>query len=71
MIFVSYATEDREFVNRLKADLEQQGVLCSTAPEDLSPGTRFRDEIEKLIQHGEIQHSLIVTAFYWLRLAGY
>jgi ADP-ribose pyrophosphatase len=30
-----------------------------------------RNEIEHLITAGEIQHSLIITAFYWLRLAGY
>jgi ADP-ribose pyrophosphatase len=30
-----------------------------------------RNEIEKLITEGEIQHALIVTAFYWMRLAGY
>jgi ADP-ribose pyrophosphatase len=30
-----------------------------------------RREIERLITTGEIQHSLIITAFYWLQLAGY
>jgi ADP-ribose pyrophosphatase len=30
-----------------------------------------RDEIERLIMSGEIQHSLIITAFYWLRLSGH
>src|SRR5438046_638239 len=30
-----------------------------------------RNEVERLITRGEIQHSLIITAFYWLRLAGY
>ncbi len=30
-----------------------------------------RSEIERLITSGEIQHSLIITALYWLRLAGY
>jgi len=30
-----------------------------------------RREIERLITTGEIQHSLIISAFYWLQLAGY
>ncbi|MFI5202526.1 MAG: NUDIX hydrolase [Candidatus Kapaibacterium sp.] len=30
-----------------------------------------RGEIEHLITAGEIQHALIIAAFYWLRLAGY
>ncbi|HEX5316516.1 MAG TPA: NUDIX hydrolase [Candidatus Kapabacteria bacterium] len=30
-----------------------------------------RREVERLITTGEIQHSLIITAFYWLQLAGY
>ncbi len=30
-----------------------------------------RDEIERLITSGEIQHSLVIAAFYWMTLAGY
>ncbi|HZK76249.1 MAG TPA: NUDIX hydrolase [Candidatus Kapabacteria bacterium] len=30
-----------------------------------------RAEIEHLITTGEIQHSLIIAAFYWLQLSGY
>ena len=30
-----------------------------------------RDSIEHLIKSGEIQHSLIITALYWLKLSGY
>jgi ADP-ribose pyrophosphatase len=30
-----------------------------------------RDSIEHLIKSGEIQHSLIITALYWLDLSGY
>jgi hypothetical protein len=30
-----------------------------------------RKEIERLITTGEIQHSIIIMAFYWLKLAGY
>jgi ADP-ribose pyrophosphatase len=29
-----------------------------------------RDSVESLIKSGEIQHALIVTALYWLELAG-
>ncbi len=30
-----------------------------------------RSEIEKLITSGEIQHSLVIAACYWMKLAGY
>jgi ADP-ribose pyrophosphatase len=30
-----------------------------------------RGEIERMIVSGEIRHSLIITALYWLKLAGY
>jgi ADP-ribose pyrophosphatase len=30
-----------------------------------------RKEIERLITTGEIQHSIIINALYWLKLAGY
>lgn len=30
-----------------------------------------RKGIERLITTGEIQHSIIITALYWLKLAGY
>jgi 8-oxo-dGTP pyrophosphatase MutT (NUDIX family) len=30
-----------------------------------------RNEIEKLVTSGEIQHSLVIAAFYWMTLAGY
>ncbi|SRR5579883_635803 len=30
-----------------------------------------RRNIEDLIRSGEIEHALIITAFYWMRLAGY
>jgi ADP-ribose pyrophosphatase len=39
--------------------------------EDIRAHLVPRNEIEKLITRGEIQHSLIITAFYWLRLAGH
>jgi len=30
-----------------------------------------RDEIDSLIQKGEIQNTIIISAFYWLKLSGY
>ncbi len=30
-----------------------------------------RKDVEQLIKSGEIQHSIIITALYWLKLAGY
>ena len=47
------------------------GTTAFDENEDIRIRLVPRHEIEKLIQHGEIRHSLIVTAFYWLTLAGY
>jgi len=49
--FLSYASEDQSFVERLHGDLEAEGVRCWLAPVDLKPGDRFPQQIEDAIRH--------------------
>ena len=36
--FISYASRDQEFAERLYADLQSKGVRCWFAPEDMKNG---------------------------------
>jgi TIR domain len=47
--FISYASEDDEFVGRLYADLQSNHVRCWYAPEHLKTGDEFRQIIEEEI----------------------
>lgn len=47
--FISYASQDQAFVERLYADLQQAGVPCWYAPEDLPIGGRIRQVIDDSI----------------------
>lgn len=48
--FISYSSKDQEFADRLYADLQNKGVRCWFAPEDLKIGDRFRDRIDESIR---------------------
>jgi len=48
--FISYSTEDQEFADRLHADLQDKGVRCWFAPEDLKIGEHFRNRIDESIR---------------------
>jgi hypothetical protein len=48
--FISYSSEDQDFVKRLHADLLAEGVRCWFAPEDLKIGDRFQESIEESIR---------------------
>jgi uncharacterized protein YjbI with pentapeptide repeats len=48
--FISYSSKDRPFTERLHADLQQKGVRCWFAPEDLRIGDKFRDRIDESIR---------------------
>ncbi|HXP83830.1 MAG TPA: toll/interleukin-1 receptor domain-containing protein [Bryobacteraceae bacterium] len=48
--FISYSTKDQEFADRLYADLQNRGVRCWFAPEDLKIGDPFRQRIEEAIR---------------------
>lgn len=48
--FISYSTKDQDFADRLYADLQNKGVRCWFAPEDLKIGDRFRHRIDEAIR---------------------
>jgi hypothetical protein len=48
--FISYSTRDDEFAKRLHADLQDKGVRCWFAPEDLKIGDPFRQRIDEAIR---------------------
>lgn len=48
--FISYSSKDREFAERLHADLQAKNVRCWFAPEDLKIGDKFRTRIEESIR---------------------
>lgn len=48
--FISYSTKDQDFADRLHSDLQNKGVRCWFAPEDLKIGDRFRQRIDEAIR---------------------
>lgn len=48
--FISYSSKDGDFAQRLHADLQQKGVRCWYAPEDLKIGDKFRMRIDESIR---------------------
>ena len=48
--FISHSSIDKEFAERLHADLHAKGVRCWYAPEDLKIGDKFRTHIDEAIR---------------------
>jgi TIR domain/Pentapeptide repeats (8 copies) len=48
--FISYSAKDQKFGDRLYADLQNKGVRCWFAPEDLKIGDPFRQRIDESIR---------------------
>jgi hypothetical protein len=48
--FISYSSKDQKFAERLHADLQNKGVRCWYAPEDLKIGDRIRTGIDESIR---------------------
>jgi hypothetical protein len=48
--FISYASKDHAFAEHLYANLQNKGVRCWFAPEDMKAGDRIRDTIEQQIR---------------------
>lgn len=48
--FISYSSKDEAFAQRLHADLQDHGVRCWFAPEDLKIGDRFRAVTDESIR---------------------
>jgi len=51
--FISYSTQDEDFVNRLYQDLQGRGVRCWFAPEDMKIGQPILDTIYVAIRQRE------------------
>jgi TIR domain/Pentapeptide repeats (9 copies) len=47
--FISYSSKDEEFAERLHADLQNNGVRCWFAAEDMKIGDKFRQRIDEAI----------------------
>jgi TIR domain-containing protein len=48
--FISYSAKDEEFVGRLHADLQDNGVRCWFAPEDMKIGAKILDTLDQAIR---------------------
>jgi hypothetical protein len=48
--FISYASKDHAFAERLHADLQNKGVRCWFAPKDMKIGDRIRPRIDETIR---------------------
>ena len=48
--FISYASQDDSFAQRLHTDLQQKGVRCWFAPEDMKIGDKIRSAIDQSIR---------------------
>ena len=48
--FISYASKDHAFAERLYANLQNKGVRCWFAPEDMKIGDRLRPRIDETIR---------------------
>ena len=46
--FISYASKDHAFAERLYADLQNKGVRCWFAPEDMKIGDQIRPSIDEI-----------------------
>jgi uncharacterized protein YjbI with pentapeptide repeats len=48
--FISYSSQDQAFAERLYADLQNKGVRCWFAPEDLKIGAKIKPTIDQAIR---------------------
>lgn len=48
--FISYSSKDEDFAQRLHADLQNEGVRCWFAPEDIQGGQKLHEQIGEAIQ---------------------
>jgi hypothetical protein len=48
--FISYSSKDQDFAERLYADLQNKGVRCWYAPEDMKIGDKIRPRIDESIR---------------------
>ena len=48
--FISYSSKNEDFAKRLHADLQEQGVRCWFAPEDIKGGRKLHEQIPEAIR---------------------
>ncbi len=48
--FISYSTKDQDFADRLYADLQNTGVRCWFAPNDIAGGRKIHEQIDEAIR---------------------
>ena len=48
--FISYSSKDEKFAKRLHADLQDKGIRCWFAPEDIKIGDKIRHRIDEAIR---------------------
>lgn len=48
--FISYSTKDKAFAKRMHADLQNEGVRCWYAPEDIKSGKKLHEQIDEAIK---------------------
>ena len=48
--FISYSSDDDEFTRKLHGDLQNEGVRCWFAPEDMKIGGKIREELDTHIR---------------------
>jgi uncharacterized protein YjbI with pentapeptide repeats len=48
--FISYSSKDEEIAKKIHADLQDKGIRCWFAPEDLKIGDKFRSTIHEAIK---------------------
>jgi hypothetical protein len=52
-VFISYVHQNRDLVDRLATELRNSGVTVWLDRNDIEPGARWRDAIEKAIHSGK------------------
>ncbi len=48
--FISYSMQNQDFADRLHADLQNGGVQCWFAPNDMQPGRKVHEQIDEAIR---------------------
>ncbi len=52
--FISYSAKNQNFADRLKEDLQKQGIRCWLASENIKSGRKVRHEIDKTLKMQDI-----------------
>ena len=51
--FISYSSLDQEFVEKLHSNLQDKGIRCWVAPEDMNIGDKIRQSIDEAIRKND------------------